>query len=111
MSQNFSVFGWILSKQKMDLLIFPAITSLIAPNKDGAGAIIFRDATDNQNIIAVRGTDVPSNVRADISADAGIAVGFLPMYQTSLIDNFIARETAPAATSIPKLKFDNQLRD
>ena len=111
MSQNFSAFGWILSKQKMDLLIFPAITSLIAPNKDGAGAIVFRDATDNQNIIAVRGTDIPNNIREDIAADWGISVGILPMYQTSLIDNFIARETAPAAASVPKVKFDNQLRD
>ena len=86
-------------------------TPLAVLDKDGAGAIIFRDATDNQNIIAVRGTDIPNNIREDISADWGISVGILPMYQTSLIDNFIARETATAATSVPKLKFDNQLRD
>ena len=86
-------------------------TPLAVLDKDGAGAIIFRDATDNQNIIAVRGTDIPNNIREDIAADSGISVGMLPMYQTSLIDNFIARETAPAATSVHKLKIDNQLRD
>ena len=56
-------------------------TPLAVLDKDGAGAIIFRDATDNQNIIAVRGTDLPSNTQADISADAGIAVSFLPTHQ------------------------------
>ena len=86
-------------------------TPLAVLDRDGAGAIIFRDAIDNQNIIAVRGTDIPNNIREYIAADWGISVGILPMYQTSLIDNFIARETATAATSVPKLKFDNQLRD
>ena len=75
-------------------------TPLAVLDKDGAGAIIFRDATDNQNIIAVRGTDIPNNIREDIAADWGISVGILPMYQTSLIDNFIARETALAAVSV-----------
>ena len=82
-------------------------TPLAVLDKDGAGAIIFRDATDNQNIIAVRGTDIPNNIREDIAADWGISVGILPMYQTSLIDNFIARETAPAGASIPQIWFDN----
>ena len=85
-------------------------TPLAVLDKDGAGAIIFRDTTDNQNIIAVRGTDIPNNIREDIAADSGISVGMLPMYQTSLIDNFIARETAPAGASIPQVWFDNRLR-
>ena len=84
-------------------------TPLAVLDKDGAGAIIFRDATDNQNIIAVRGTDIPNNIREDIAADWGISVGILPMYQTSLIDNFIARETAPAGASVPQVWFDTEL--
>ena len=76
-------------------------TPLAVLDKDGAGAIIFRDNTDNQNIVAVRGTDIPGNTVADvIGADGSIGIGILPMYQTSLIDNFIAQEIAFVGKSV-----------
>ena len=76
-------------------------TPLAVLDKDGAGAIIFRDNTDKQNIVAIRGTDIPGNTVADvIGADGSMGIGILPMYQTSLIDNFIAQETAPVNKSV-----------
>ena len=42
-------------------------------------------------------------------ADGGIALSFLPMYQTSFIDNFIARETAPSGILLPQVWFDSEL--
>ena len=86
-------------------------TPLSALNKDGAGHILFADQQNPNTIhVAMRGSE---EFLADwLRADTGnIAIGDVPMYQTSLIDNFIARETAPAAASVPKVKFDNQLRD
>ena len=84
-------------------------TPLAVLDKDGAGAIIFRDNTDNQNIVAVRGTDIPGNTVADvIGADGSIGIGILPMYQTSLIDNLIAQETATADRSVPQAWFDGK---
>ena len=85
-------------------------TPLAALDKDGAGAIIFRDNTDQKNIVAVRGTDLPANIQADlVGADGGIALSFLPMYQTCLIANFIARETAPPGILLPQVWFDSEL--
>ena len=76
-------------------------TPLAVLDKDGAGAIIFRDNTDKQNIVAVRGTDTPGNTVADvIGADGSIGIGILPMYQTSLIDNFIAQEITSVGKSV-----------
>lgn len=84
-------------------------TPISALDQDGAGAIIFRDNTDQKNIIAIRGTDIPSNLREDLYADSSITAGILPMYQTSLIDNFIARERAPAGSAVAQTWFDTEL--
>ena len=86
-------------------------TPLSALNKDGAGHILFFDQHNPNTIhVAMRGSEefLTDWLRSDTG---NIAIGDVPMHQTSLIDNFIARETAPAATSVPKVKFDNQLRD
>ena len=86
-------------------------TPLSALNKDGAGHILFSDQQNPNTIhVAMRGSEefLTDWLRSDTG---NIAIGDGPMHQTSLIVNFIASETAPAATSVPKVKFDNQLRD
>ena len=85
-------------------------TPIAALDSAGAGAILLRDNTDNQIIGAIRGADL-SNVRnaiVDGGADTGIAFKALPVYQTTLIDNFIARETAAAGTSVAQITFDQR---
>ena len=81
MSQNFSIFGWILSKQKMDLLMLSTITSLIVSNKDGAGHILLVDQKNPNTIhVAMRGSE---EFLADwLRSDTGnIAIGDVPMHQ------------------------------
>jgi hypothetical protein len=74
-----------------------------ALDQDGAGAVLFRVNGTDQVATAVRGTDWKENFRNDVVfADATIAQGQLPVYQTTLIANFVLRETTPAGQPVPQ---------
>lgn len=77
-------------------------TPVAALDQDGAGAVIFKDNVSGQYVFSVRGTDVPSNIVQDLQADVAIAGNQVPAYQTTLIVNFLLRETAPANTVVPQ---------
>lgn len=78
-------------------------TPVAALDQDGAGAVLFRVNGTDQIATAVRGTDTTTdaNKRNDLYlADSAIALNHLPTYQTTLIANFVLRETTPAGQSV-----------
>ncbi len=76
-------------------------TPVAALDQDGAGAVLFRVNGTNQIATAVRGTS-PDNRFPDLIADGTIAQNQLPTYQTTLIANFVLRETTPTGQSVPQ---------
>jgi hypothetical protein len=82
-------------------------TPVAALDQDGAGAVLFRINGTNEIATAVRGTN-PSQESwfriegSDAVADGTIAQGELPVYQTTLIANFVLRETTPTGQSVPQ---------
>jgi len=76
-------------------------TPVAALDKDGAGAVIFRDNDSGKIAVAVRGTN-KNDPKPDVYADGTIALDQLPIYQTVLIANFVLRETTPAGQIIPQ---------
>jgi hypothetical protein len=79
-------------------------TPVAALDQDGAGAVLFRVNGTDSIATAVRGTDTPNteNRRSDLIADGTIAQNQLPVYQTTLIANFVLRETTPAGQPVPQ---------
>ena len=80
-------------------------TPVAALDQDGAGAVLFRVNGTNQIAIAVRGTEyqTAAQIANDlVLADGTIAQNQLPTYQTTLIANFVLRETTPADQSVPQ---------
>jgi hypothetical protein len=82
-----------------------------ALDQDGAGAVLFRVNGTNEIATAIRGTNPTDRgltgqligvEGADLIADATIAQGQLPIYQTTLIANFVLRETTPAGQPVPQ---------
>jgi hypothetical protein len=61
----------------------------------GAGAVIFRDRQNAAVLIGVRGTDAKGNLANDAKADAILALGHLPLDQTTRITNFVLQHTTP----------------
>ena len=81
-------------------------TPLAALDQDGAGAIILHDSHKHINITTIRGTDIKNNLIDDVlKADKDIVGGYPPVYQSMLIDNFLARETAPKGMPVSQLKY------
>lgn len=82
-------------------------TPAAALDEDGAGAILFRVNGTSEVATAVRGTNPASESwfrieGADALADSTITLGELPVYQTTLIANFVLRETTPAGQPVPQ---------
>ena len=76
-------------------------TPVAALDQEGAGAILFRDTASGEVAVAVRGTDWEHNFMNDlVLADSTIALNHLPVYQTTLIANFVLRETAPEGSTV-----------
>ena len=80
-------------------------TPVAALDQDGAGAVLFRVNGTDSIATAVRGTDrstVERGVNDIVLADGTIAQNQLPVYQTTLIANFVLRETTPAGQPVPQ---------
>jgi LysM repeat protein len=80
-------------------------TPITALDQDGAGAVIFRDNDSGKVAVAIRGTDTSNseNKWNDLYlADSTIAQNHLPLYQTTLIANFVLRETTSAGEPAPQ---------
>ena len=78
-------------------------TPVAALDQDGAGAVLFKVNGTNEIATAVRGTEKENNFLSDVvHADGTIAQNQLPVYQTTLIANFVLRETTPAGQPVPQ---------
>ena len=80
-------------------------TPVAALDQDGAGVVIFRDNGSGKIAVAVRGTEKEWGERLVndlLLADGTIAQNHLPLYQTTLIANFVLRETTPAGEPVPQ---------
>ena len=76
-------------------------TPVAALDQDGAGAVLFRVNGTDQIATAVRGTDWKENFTNDLAlADSAISLNHLPTYQTTLIANFVLRDTTPAGQPV-----------
>jgi hypothetical protein len=78
-------------------------TPVAALDDAGAGAVIFRDRTSDSLLLGVRGTDVKGNFASDAKADAILALGHLPLDQTTRITNFVLKHTVPEGHSAVQL--------
>ena len=72
-------------------------TPVSALDQDGAGAVLFRVNGTSEIAVGVRGTETPSDL---FGADVTIATNRLPQYQTTLIANWVLRETTPADQTV-----------
>ncbi len=80
-------------------------TPAAALDQDGAGAVLFRVNGTNEVATAVRGTEYQTFEQRTndlVLADGTIAQNQLPVYQTTLIANFVLRETTPAGQPVPQ---------
>ena len=80
-------------------------TPVAALDQDGAGAVLFRVNGTNQIATTIRGTEAAFSERGLndlVLADGTIAQNQLPTYQTTLIANFVLRETTPVGQPVPQ---------